>query len=103
MQDINEAKRILLQKELREKYNIEYRQYKKATTTGSKNKENSKGGSTKDNGLYILSAKTDDELLKTCANAAKFTFEYIHAVLQELKKRKYTLDTINKIIRQKVK
>jgi len=103
MQDINEAKRILLQKELREKYNREYRQYKQTSTTGSKNKQNRQGSSMKENGRFILTAKTDDELLKTCANAAKYTFEYINAVLTEMKGRNYTLDTINKIIRQTVK
>jgi len=103
MQDINEAKRILLQKELRDEYNLEYRQYKQASATGLKNKQNSHAGSMKEKGRYILSGKTDDQLLKTCANAARFTFEYIHAVLTELKTRNYTLETINNLIRQKMK
>lgn len=102
MQEINEAKRILSDKVLREIYNKKYQSFKKkpASQTNSK-AENTKGKNATTPGNYVCNLKSDDELIRICANAAKYNFEYIHAVLQELKGRNYSLDTINRIIKQK--
>jgi curved DNA-binding protein CbpA len=104
MQDINEAKRILSNSGLRETYNKEYRAYKDKSTNKNKNKgENSKGENTYQKANYSCHLKSDNELFRYCSNAAKYSFEYIHTVLQELKKRGYSLETINNTIKNKAK
>lgn len=101
MQEINEAKRILSDDRLREAYNKEYQAYKTKSANQSNNKgENSRGENTSQKVNYSFNLKTDSELIRTCSSAAKYSFEYIHAVLQELKKRGYTLDTIEKTIKK---
>ena len=104
MQEINEAKRILSDKVLRENYNRKYQSFRKKSANQTKsNAENKKSENTSTPGNYVFNLKSDDQLIRICSTAAKYNFEYIHAVLTELKKRNYTLDTINKIIRQKMK
>jgi len=104
MQEINEAKRILSDKALRENYNKKYQSFRKKSANQTKSKaENKKSENASPKGIYVCNLKSDDELIRICANAAKYNFEYIHAVLQELKKRNYSLDTINRIIKHKAK
>ena len=102
MQEINEAKRILADERLREAYNKEHQSYKEKLANQNKNKsENSKCENAVPKTNYSFNLKTDSELISACANAAKYKFEYIHAVLQELKRRDYSLDTIIGIIKRK--
>ena len=104
MQEINEAKRILTDKRLRDKYNKLYQS--RCNSSINQRPQQSKTTdkeSTKLNGNYVCNLKTDEELIRICANAAKYNFEFIHAVLQELKTRKYTLETISRIVRQTAK
>lgn len=102
MQEINEAKRILSDKGLRENYNNKYHSFRKKSASQTKSKaENKKSTIANTPGNYMCNLKSDNDLIRICANAAKYNFEYIHAVLQELKKRSYSLDTINRIIKHK--
>lgn len=102
MQEINEAKRILSDKTLRENHYKKYHSFRKKSTSQPKSKtENKKSEDVSPKGTYVCNLRSDDDLICICANAAKYNFEYIHAVLQELKKRNYSLDTINRIIKHK--
>jgi len=102
MQEINEAKRILSDNGLREAYNNKYRTFKAKLANQNKNKgENSKGDNVTPKAYCTCNLKTDNELINICTNAAKYKLEYIHTVLQELKKRNYSLNTINEIIRSR--
>src|ERR1019366_9521166 len=105
MQDINEANRILSDKVLRVKYNREYNHSKGSPTTEKKKqtpkpeqksqpKPSTQSDSVKQKVNYSCSSRSDEDLIRICANASKYDPEYINAVLQQLYKMKYSLETI---------
>ena len=105
MQDINEANRILSDKVLRVKYNVEYNRSKENPITKQKKptpkpeqksqpKPSPSSDSVKQKVNYSCSSRSDEDLIRICANASKYDPEYINAVLQHLYKMKYSLETI---------
>src|SRR5579871_5495796 len=63
IQEINEAKRILSNSDLRESYNREYQAFKKKTTNQSNAKdENKRRENINSNAKHFLTSKTDSEL-----------------------------------------
>jgi curved DNA-binding protein CbpA len=110
MQEINEAKRILSDKVLKLNYNRDYSRFKESSTTN--NKKGKQGDTTshsqpktganesvKPN--YSCNCRTDEDLFRICANASKYSFEFIGVVLRELYKRNYSLEYILARIKQK--
>ena len=101
MQGINEAKRILSSKVLRDKYNREYLRFK-ASNIKPKQENKSQHKTAKNEKVnYSCNLKTDEELIYICANASKYNLEYIHVVLKELNKRNYTHENILEKIKPK--
>lgn len=110
MQSINEANRILSNKVLRDKYNREYSRFKEKPTPKPKKpepkpepKSQPKPGpqkeSVKQKVNYSCNLRSDEDLIRICANASSYTPEFINVVLDELYKRNYTLETILELIK----
>ncbi len=95
MQDINEARRILLDCTLRGKYDREYNGLK--ANAIAKKKKSTADNEKKiqlTNNNYSFDLRSDEDLIRICANAVKYKLEFIGAVLQELYKRNYTRENI---------
>ncbi len=105
MQDINEANRILSDKVLRVKYNREYNRPKESPLTKqkkpaaqseekSKPKPSTPSESVNQKVNYSCNLRSDEDLIRICANASNYNLEFINVVLDELYKRNYSLETI---------
>ena len=110
MQEINEANRILSDKTLRGKYNIQYNRSKESPITKPKKpapnpepksqpKQSTQSESLKQKVNYSCNLRSDEDLIRICANASKYNLEFINVVLDELYKRNYTLETILELIK----
>ena len=110
MQDINEANRILSDKVLRVKYNREYNHFKESPPTKqkkpeptpeakSKPKPGTQNENVKQKVNYSCNLRSDEDLIRICANASNYNLEFINVVLDELYKRNYTLETILELIK----
>ena len=89
MQDINEAKRILTDKRLREEYNLLYNEKQKEKAKDTKQTEQKETTEEKKTiGVhYVCETRSTDDLVRICKNAARYPLAYISAVITELKKR----------------
>ena len=102
MQDINEARRILLDCTLRGKYDREYNGLKaNATAKKKKSTADNERKNQPTNNNYSFDLRSDDDLIRICANAIKYKLEFIGAVIQELYKRNYTRETISARVRKR--
>jgi len=110
MQDINEANRILSDEVLRVKYNREYNRPKESPITKQKKptpqgeekcqpKQSTQSESVKQKINYACNLRSDEDLIRICANASNYNLEFINVVLDELYKRNYSLKTILERIR----
>ena len=97
MQEINEARRILLDKVLRRKFDLEFNRQKENTLTKktkpTQNEERTANEKPIKNN-YSCNLRTDEDLICICAKAVKYKLEFINSVLMELYKRNYTHKSI---------
>ena len=110
MQEINEAKRILLDKALKVKYNRDYSRFKESSTTNNKrgkqgettNHSQPKAGANESmKANYSCDLRSDQDLILICANASKYNLEFIGVVLRELYKRNYSHESILERIKRR--
>ena len=105
MQDINEANRILSDNTLRVKYNREYNRSKESPMNEKKKpapkpeeksqpKPSTQSESVFQKVNYSCNLRSDEDLIRICANASNYNLEFINVVLDELYKRNYSLKTI---------
>jgi len=111
MQEINEANRILSDKVLKAKYNMEYNHFKEWSATNNKRGEQgdttshsqpTTGANESERPNYSCNCRSDEDLiLLICGNASKYNLEFIGVVISELRKRNYSLANILERIKQK--
>jgi len=110
MQEINEAKRILSDKNLKLNYNRDYSRFKESSKTNNDRGKQGKptshsqpktGANESVKPNYSCNCRSDEDLFRICANASKYNLDFIGVVLRELHKRDYSVESILERIKQR--